>query len=234
MRNLQSLDRNAGEMSQSQAVFSPGQVIIPTSRVKMSSADGVHHPPSNVHVPHRMNHRRQPLLLQSLTTPIQSTTNFSFDLKGGKGMSQFHEIELRVRDYETDQYGVVNNAIFANYCQHAHHEHLEKIGINVDTVAQTGNALAPSDLSLKFHGPLRIGERFIVRVRISDSSATRMYFEDFIFKIPNQEPILEAQATLVWLDKNYRPTRIPPEVRSKLVQFVLHDEEDWFQFCGGK
>ena len=38
------------------------------------------------------------------------------------------------------------------------------------------------------------------------------------------QPILEAKATAVWLDKNYRPIRIPPEVRSKLVNFV-HSEE---------
>nr|KAJ0201702.1 hypothetical protein LSAT_V11C600325260 [Lactuca sativa] len=108
-------------------------------------------------------------------------------------------------------------------------------GINVDTVAQTGNALALSNLSLKFLGPLRIclyifliiilksqlaliiGDRLTVRVSVSNSSDTRIYFEDIIVKIPNQEPILEAQATLLWLNKNYRPTRIPPEVRSKLV-----------------
>nr|KAJ0195495.1 hypothetical protein LSAT_V11C700350550 [Lactuca sativa] len=109
-----------------------------------------------------------------------------------------------------------------------------KGGINVDTVSQTGNALALSNLSLKFLGPLRIGDRLTVRVSASDSSDTRIYFEDFIFKIPNQEPILEARATLLWLDKNYHPTRIPTEVRSKIVQFVLHDEEEWFHFYGVK
>ena len=46
-------------------------------------------------------------------------------------MSQYiYELEMKVRDYECDLQGIVNNANYQHYLEHTRHEFLTSVGIS--------------------------------------------------------------------------------------------------------
>ncbi|KAL8478449.1 hypothetical protein ACS0TY_030370 [Phlomoides rotata] len=134
---------------------------------------------------------------------------------GGKGMKWFHEIELQVRDYELDQYGVVNNSVYSNYCEYGTHKLMDKIGFDADTI------IAVTEISVKYIAPLRKKDKFLLKVRIYDYSACRLYFDNLIAKLPNEELIFRGKSTVAVLHKNHRPCRISPSMISKFNHFIM-------------
>eukprot|EP00252_Welwitschia_mirabilis_P021229 TRINITY_DN5374_c0_g1_i2.p1 TRINITY_DN5374_c0_g1~~TRINITY_DN5374_c0_g1_i2.p1 ORF type:complete len:228 (-),score=23.58 TRINITY_DN5374_c0_g1_i2:29-649(-) len=166
--------------------------------------------------------RHYPNAIKKRLLPVSAMRGMEF--LGAKSMATMFEVELRVRDYELDQYGVVNNAVYASYCQYSRYELLEEIGISPTAIAHNGDALALSEISLKFLAPLRRGDRFVVTSRISGISVARIYIDHFIYKLPDKKPVLEGKATCVYLDKSYRPTRLPPDFRAKITMFLRKDE----------
>ncbi|PWZ36834.1 Acyl-acyl carrier protein thioesterase ATL4, chloroplastic [Zea mays] len=152
-------------------------------------------------------------LLDQHTRP--SNTTSSQQLTTTVRKDKFFEIEMEVRDDELDEYGVVNNAIYASYLHSGRDVVLEKLGISVDYWTSTGNAMALSELNLKYFAPLRSGDRFVVKVKPVQIKGVRMIVEHMIEALPDRKLVMEGRATVVCLNKDFRPTRVFPELAAR-------------------
>lgn len=96
------------------------------------------------------------------------------------------EIEMKVRDYECDLQGVVNNANYLHYLEHARHEFLESVGANFGELHNQGIDAMVAGVKIDYRISLTSGNRFVVGLNIAREGAKLVFFED-IFRLPDQK-----------------------------------------------
>lgn len=114
-------------------------------------------------------------------------------------------IELEVRDYECDMEGIVNNAVYMNYLEHARHRFIKHKGFDFAELARRGIQLVVIRVEADYLFPLRSGDRFIVTAGIERVSKLRFGFIQEIFRLPDDKPILKARVIGTSLDTSGRP-----------------------------
>ena len=92
------------------------------------------------------------------------------------------EIELEVRDYECDLQGVVNNAVYLNYLEHARHRYLLHAGLDFARLHEQGCDLVLMRSEVDYLSPLRSGDRFAVGSRLGRGGRVRWIFDQEIFR----------------------------------------------------
>jgi len=90
------------------------------------------------------------------------------------------ELEMKVRDYECDVQGVVNNARYLHYFEHARHEWLLSLGVDFAALAREGLHLMLRRVEVDYRQPLRPGDVFSVHSRLLSGGRTRVIFEQWI------------------------------------------------------
>lgn len=106
-----------------------------------------------------------------------------------------HETEFSVRDYECDVQGVVNNANYQHYLEHARHEFLLSKGISFIDLHNEGTELIVTRVEINYRFPLRSRDRFIIRSGIRREGNLRLVFIQDIYRLPDGKLIVKAEVT---------------------------------------
>jgi acyl-CoA thioester hydrolase len=101
---------------------------------------------------------------------------------GSSDADGWYEIALEVRDYELDFQGIVNNANYLHYFEHARNSFVRERGIDLLAMHGDGVDAVVHRAEIDYRVPLRGRERFTVRCRASREGRLKLVFEESIVK----------------------------------------------------
>ncbi|WP_196159487.1 thioesterase family protein [Reinekea sp. G2M2-21] len=130
-------------------------------------------------------------------------------------MYQYTE-HFKVRDYECDLQGIVNNAVYQNYLEHARHEFLLYRGVDFADLARQGVNLVVIRAELDYKRPLTSGDEFYVGVNFSMRDRVRFQFEQIIHRRDDDVVCVQAMITGTGMNERGRPS-IPRDLAAKLM-----------------
>lgn len=119
--------------------------------------------------------------------------------------SSIFKVEMEVRDYECDMEGIVNNAVYMNYLEHARHGLLRQRGLNFAELIRNGIQLVAIRIEADYRHPLRSGDKFYVTASTEKISKLRFGFTQGIYRLPDDKPILQAKVFGTSLNANGQP-----------------------------
>jgi acyl-CoA thioester hydrolase len=121
------------------------------------------------------------------------------------------KLDLKVRDYECDIQGIVNNAVYMNYLEHCRHEFLLAAGIDFNRLAGEKIYLVVVRAELDYKVPLRGGDAFRIGLNLERISPLRFVFLQDIHRRDDGRLALAARTTGTALNEKGRPF-LPPEL----------------------
>lgn len=120
-------------------------------------------------------------------------------MKNAAGSAPYvFSLEMRVRDYEVDSQGIVNNAVYLHYLEHTRHEFCRHAGTSFRSMQARGIDPVLRKVDIEYLTPLGLGADMVSRLSLRREGA-RFIFRQDIFRLPDEAPVARAEVTVVCL-----------------------------------
>lgn len=112
-------------------------------------------------------------------------------------MSTLFEHNLKVRDYECDVQGHVNNANYQHYFEVTRHEFLESVGLNFHELHQQGIDAVVARVDIRYKIPLVGMDEFICTVKAMERQNVKFIFYQEIYRLSDNALCAKAKIEVV-------------------------------------
>ena len=124
-----------------------------------------------------------------------------------------HTLRWRVRSYELDQNGHVNNAVYVAWAEHLTSEHAEAAGFGRAWSLARGGAWVVRRHEVTYHHPAAGADEIEATVRVLRVRGVRGFRHTWIRRASDAELLAEVASEWAWVrTSDGRPTRVPAEI----------------------
>lgn len=128
-------------------------------------------------------------------------------------MTTLFRIRSKVRDYELDMQGIVNNGVYFNYLEHARHEYLLANNVDFAALAEAGVNLVVVRSELDYKASLKSGDEYVVEVSLERLSKVKFGFRQQVIRLSDEKVCVNGLVVGTALNERGRPF-ITPELEA--------------------
>ncbi len=107
-----------------------------------------------------------------------------------------YSLDLKVRDYECDMQGIVNNSVYQNYMEHTRHEFIQTIGLNFAELCAQDIIVVVARIEIAFKNSLVSNDEFTSCVSVR-KEGVKYIFDQAIFNKKSGQIIVTGKVTTV-------------------------------------
>ena len=117
------------------------------------------------------------------------------------------ECNIKVRTYECDSNGHVNNANYLNYLEYARYELLRDVGFDYLAMMEAGYGIYVAKIEIEYKKPAFTDDELLIKSRPLKKGAVSGVIAQEILR--GDDLLVEAKVTWAFVDSKGVPTRIP-------------------------
>ena len=119
-----------------------------------------------------------------------------------------YELEFKVRDYECDLQGIVNNSVYQNYLEHTRHEFLLERGVSFSDLHNRGIDAVIARVQIAYKNSLRPTESFVSKLYVQ-KEGVKYVFHQAIFRKPDNKLCIKARIDVAVLQNGKLVHELP-------------------------